>query len=253
MDDRHAHHDVGTSPTSCSRQPAGTPAGGQFAPEAHAEPEVALGTAAAPPGQPSESRREVDADGTVRWFDAVGNLHRDDGPAYTGADGSTLWYQHGKLHRDDGPAVERPDGAREWFRNGRRHRDDGPAMEFADGATGWFRDGQWHRDGGPAYERPGLGALWYQHDHLHRDGGPAIERADGGTAWFQHGERHRDDGPAVERADGSVVFWVHGRQLTEDEFRSEARRKASRGHAADLPAAPGRGQLVRWGVRRADG
>ncbi len=33
------------SPTSRSRRPAGTPTGGQFAPEVHAEPEVALGRA----------------------------------------------------------------------------------------------------------------------------------------------------------------------------------------------------------------
>ena len=99
------------SPTSRSRRPAGTPTGGQFAPEAHAEPEVALDPDADPSDQSPGSRREVDADGAVWWFDAVSNLHRDDGPAYTGADGSTLWYQHGKLHRDDGPAVERPDGA----------------------------------------------------------------------------------------------------------------------------------------------
>ena len=129
------------SPTSRSRRPAGTPTGGQFAPEAHAEPEVALDPDADPSDQSPGSRREVDADGAVWWFDAVSNLHRDDGPAYTGADGSTLWYQHGKLHRDDGPAVEHASGAREWYQHGQRHRDDGPAIESPDGGEVYFVHG----------------------------------------------------------------------------------------------------------------
>ena len=133
MDDRHAHHDVGTSPTSCSRQPAGTPTGGQFAPEAHAEPEVTIGADAAPPGRPSESRREVASNGTVQWYDADGKLHRDAAPAIEYADGSRWWYQHGELHRDGAPAIEWADGTKEWYQHGQIHRDGGPAVEWADG------------------------------------------------------------------------------------------------------------------------
>ncbi len=151
------------SPTSRSRRPAGTPTGGQFAPETHAEPEVGLDAATTPPTQPSESRREVDADGTVRWYDADGQLHRDGGPAVEEADGTKEWYQHGELHRDDGPAVEWPDATREWYQHGQRHRDDGPAMEFADGATFWYQHGQRHRDGGPAIESPDGGEVYFVH------------------------------------------------------------------------------------------
>ena len=109
---------MSANPTSRSRQPAGTPAGGQFAPEAHAEPEVALD--ATPPAQPSDARREVDADGTIRWYDDAGDLHRD-----------------------GGPAIERPDGTKEWLYRGQRHRDDGPAVEWASGRQEWWTTGRW--------------------------------------------------------------------------------------------------------------
>ncbi len=187
---------MSTSPASRSRRPAGTPIGGQFAPEAHAEPEVALDPDADPSDQSPGSRREVASNGIVRWYDADGQLHRDGGPAVEHADGTTTWYQHGQLHRDDGPAVEWPDATRWWYQHGQIHRDDGPAVEFPDGAKAWLRHGQLHRDGGPAIERPG-----------------------GYREWHQHGDLHRDDGPAVEWPSGATEFWVRGRRLTEDEFR----------------------------------
>ena len=60
---------MSTNPTSAqSRRPAGTPTGGQFAPETHAEPEVTLG--AQPPGL--ESTPTADAVGIVRWRNADG-------------------------------------------------------------------------------------------------------------------------------------------------------------------------------------
>ena len=112
---------MSTNPTSRSRRPAGTPTGGQFAPEAHAEPTVALGTTdTTPPDQPSEFRREVDAGGTVRWYDASDQFHRDGGPAIEYADGVKGWYQHGQLHRDGAPAIEYADGSTEWYQHGER-------------------------------------------------------------------------------------------------------------------------------------
>jgi hypothetical protein len=48
-------------------------------------------------------------------------LHRVDGPAYEGADGSRSWWVDGKLHRvDGGPAVEWADGTRSWYVDGKR-------------------------------------------------------------------------------------------------------------------------------------
>ncbi len=158
---------MSASPTSRSRRPAGTPTGGQFAPDAHAEPEVALGTTGTtPPDQPSEARREVDADGTIRWYDDAGDLHRDGGPAIEYANGARTWRQHGQLHRDGGPAVEYANGSTEWYQHGQLHRDGGPAVEYADGFT-----------------------FWYQHGQLHRDDGPAAEYADGRKEWWLDGDQ----------------------------------------------------------------
>ena len=69
-------------------------------------------------------------------------LHRADGPAFSGADGTLAWYFNGRLHRTDGPAVILPDGTMEWFIEGKRHRTDGPAVEFASGRLAWFIDGK---------------------------------------------------------------------------------------------------------------
>jgi hypothetical protein len=42
-------------------------------------------------------------------------LHRRDGPAFEGADGSKAWYVNGKTHRLDGPAIELTDGGKAWW------------------------------------------------------------------------------------------------------------------------------------------
>ena len=140
-----------------TRRPGGTPTGGQFAPEAHAEPEVTLGNP--PPG--SESAPEIDGRGTTRWRNADGLLHRTDGPAIVTAEGDKGWFVNGKRHRTDGPAREWPDGTREWWVNGRRHRDDGPAIERANGYRAWFLHGWRHRTDGPAVERADGARRWW--------------------------------------------------------------------------------------------
>ena len=154
---------MSTSPTPRSRRPAGTPTGGQFAPETHAEPEVALGTGASPSDQPPGSRREVGADGNVRWYDASDQFHRDGGPAIEYADGTRTWYQHGQRHRDGGPAIEYADGTKLWYQHDKLHRDGGPAIEYADGSTEWYQHGEYHRDGGPAIEWADDTKEWWQH------------------------------------------------------------------------------------------
>jgi hypothetical protein len=57
---------------------------------------------------------EIRKDGSKRWYDSDGELHRDDGPAIESANGSKWWYQHGYIHRDDGPAVEYTSGTKLW-------------------------------------------------------------------------------------------------------------------------------------------
>jgi len=43
--------------------------------------------------------------------------HREDGPAYIGADGTQRWYLYGNRHRTDGPAVIRANGHLAWYLN----------------------------------------------------------------------------------------------------------------------------------------
>jgi hypothetical protein len=47
-------------------------------------------------------------------------LHREDGPAYEGYDGTKAWYINEKTHREDGPAIEWKDGSVSWYLNGEK-------------------------------------------------------------------------------------------------------------------------------------
>ena len=38
----------------------------------------------------------VNRNGTARWFDSAGNLHREDGPAVMYEDGTEKWYINGR-------------------------------------------------------------------------------------------------------------------------------------------------------------
>lgn len=49
-----------------------------------------------------------------------GQLHREDGPSFVGADGSRSWHRNGREHREDGPAVHCPDGHHQWWLDGRQ-------------------------------------------------------------------------------------------------------------------------------------
>lgn len=53
-------------------------------------------------------------DGSRRWTDTQGRLHRIGAPAVESPDGGRRWYANGQCHRIDGPAVT--DG-----RNGNQH------------------------------------------------------------------------------------------------------------------------------------
>jgi hypothetical protein len=58
-------------------------------------------------------------------------------------DGTKRWRnQKGQLHRTDGPAIEHVSGHKEWWRNGQWHRTDGPAYEGANGDKEWWVDDQ---------------------------------------------------------------------------------------------------------------
>ena len=84
----------------------------------------------------------VDAMGTLRYYTAQGQLHREYGPAIEYSDGGREWWQNGQLHRLDGPAIEQPYGFRAWYQNDQLHRLDGPAFEYSDGSKFWFIKGK---------------------------------------------------------------------------------------------------------------
>ena len=69
-------------------------------------------------------------------------LHREDGPAYEGANGHKGWWLNGKCHREGGPAVEWANGRKSWWINGKLHREGGPAVEYEDGHKEWWLNGE---------------------------------------------------------------------------------------------------------------
>jgi hypothetical protein len=90
-----------------------------------------------------------------------GKIHRTDGPAYEGSDGTKSWYIDGERHRTDGPAIEWSNGGKEWWVDGRRHRTDGPAIEWKDGSKEWYVNNKRHRTDGPAIEWADETNSWY--------------------------------------------------------------------------------------------
>ena len=105
--------------------------------------------------------------GTRKCYNALGQLHCEEGPAVEYQTGGKVWYRNGMTHREDGPAIEWSSGTKEWCQNNQKHRVDGPAIEWNCGTK-----------------------EWWQNDQRHREDGPAIERTDGTKEWYQNGERH---------------------------------------------------------------
>ena len=64
-------------------------------------------------------RIEVDEDGTRRYYNTAGQLHRTDGPAIEYAGGCKQWYQNGLPHRTDGPAIISKTGVSSFWLNGK--------------------------------------------------------------------------------------------------------------------------------------
>ena len=197
---------------------------------------------------------EIDSKGNKIWRNDKGELHRLDGPAVEGYNGTKEWWINGKPHRIDGPAVEWSSGRKEWYidgeeyseeefnkkiaeinenkptevdsdRNkrwlnnkGQYHRLDGPAIEWSNGTKEWFINGKPHRVDGPAAEWANGNKFWYINGKYHREDGPAIEWADGDKEWYLNGERHRIDGPAIEYTNGYKDWYLNGKIYTKESF-----------------------------------
>ena len=87
-------------------------------------------------------RVTVDNNGTKRWYNEQGQLHRENGPAIEWAEGIKSWYINGQRHREDGPAIEWASGDKYWYINDQRHRENGPAIEYASGDKYWYLNGE---------------------------------------------------------------------------------------------------------------
>ena len=90
-------------------------------------------------------RVEVDEHGNRRYYNALGQLHCEEGPAVIWHNGDCDWYYNGQLHRVGGPAVVWGSCAHSWYHNGVLHRTDGPAVEWDSGAKEWWHQGFRHR------------------------------------------------------------------------------------------------------------
>ena len=69
-----------------------------------------------------EVTKTINSLGDICFYNKKGQLHREDGPAYEGSNGTKVWCQNGKRHRLDGPAVEWSDGPKFWWIEGKYYR-----------------------------------------------------------------------------------------------------------------------------------
>lgn len=143
--------------------------------------------------------RKEDEDGqeVILWLDSSGQLHRENGPAWTKTGHSEKWFQHGKLHRNgDKPAITNfHESLREYYKNGVLHREHGPAR-VTEYVEEWFLNGMLHRP-----LRPAVIKLYPHHKEWR---------------WFINGNCHNALGPALitEDADGTKAYWfINGKPL----------------------------------------
>lgn len=57
----------------------------------------------------------VEPNGTRKCYNALGQLHCEEGPAVEYQTGGKVWYRNGMTHREDGPAVVYPNSQKCWF------------------------------------------------------------------------------------------------------------------------------------------
>ena len=84
----------------------------------------------------------TDTNGTVRYYNSTGELHRIDGPAVIYPGGAFAWFHNGRRHHIGGPAIIFANGEEHWYQNDVLHRTDGPAVRCADGSSVWVLNGK---------------------------------------------------------------------------------------------------------------
>ena len=137
------------------------------------------------------------------------------GPPYIVRNKYGIYYykdpDHELLHRLDGPAVEGKNGTKEWYKDGELHRLDGPAIEHSNGTKEWYKDGKLHRDEKDPYTGLTL---------------PAVEYEDGDKFWYKDGLQHRLDGPAVEYGNGETYWYINDIKLSPKEIEEQKQKIA---------------------------
>jgi hypothetical protein len=81
---------------------------------------------------------ETDSKGTIRYHNAEGQLHNENGPAIVFVDGYKAYWINGKLHNPNGPAVVYPNGGKAYLINGERHNPNGPAIVRPNGSKAYY-------------------------------------------------------------------------------------------------------------------
>lgn len=144
----------------------------------------------------------------------------------------TRYYKNGIQHREDGPAESMMNGTSIYMMYGLKHRVDGPCLiDKKYKSNTWYYYGMIHREDGPAiisYENRNKNIrneTWVYYSHIHRVEGPAmidINELTGEVvyeSWYLNGKYHREDGPCktmhihdifMEKPTGEIVkIWMH--------------------------------------------
>ena len=140
---------------------------------------------------PNGGRKRTCDDGVVIYYDAEGNLHREDGPAVI-----EFYTNDQRLHRET------------WYKHGRKHRLDGPAnIQYYHNnvisSKAWYVGGVNTRKDGPAEIE------YFQDGSLSRE------------SYRLYGQSHRLDGPAhIEYFDGDTLeeYYIKGRKYDKEDF-----------------------------------
>lgn len=154
----------------------------------------------------------VDKLGNHSWKNELGQLHREDGPAYIEyKKNPSKWEKFRKLTSSIipnffTPAFLKPTLSKEeWYINGELHRDNNPAKIIYYDRLGnkdlfWYQKGKLHRENAPAIENWHKSWLsqehWYLNGVLHRENEPAIKSSNI-FAWYVNGLLHNENGPAM--------------------------------------------------------
>jgi hypothetical protein len=145
----------------------------------------------------------TDSNGTIRYLNEFGQLHRNgDLPAMMSPTES-IYYKNGLIHRENGPAVIRAH-QQCYYKNGVLHRDgDLPAII---------------NSGNIGEDQKIYSEVYYKHGQIHRDDGPAMMWSTGSYKYFKHDKVHNDAGPAchwVDNGQSRDEYWLNGEMVSK--------------------------------------